>query len=525
MWELPRISINNNNNRNDTGPFRSLVLLLLVAQFFVLEQTSASNHECTGPPFHCETDDGSSSCGNCLEIRSNVSGCDCPSCECAVCDIDLLCCSEFLNKWDFICVDWARQVCDCSSSDAPAAAPDTEEPFNSPAPSTYQSDMPSTLPIGTMLPTVDCGNCNVGRLIQQGCDEEVCESSVCAVDPFCCDTSWDNVCVIQAQELCGCAPVDSFPFGVSRFYEFTGEPALFTVPSSVQMVNMNACGGRGAYTDSSELNEGGAVWLFNVPVTPGESLNVTVGGAGSALAGGYNGGGAPGDAGCSSARGGGGGGATTVFFQGETTSPSILIAGGGGGHGGKSEEGCGPGSGGGGGSGFFGGGGGGGYGGLGGRGGSLQSAGAGGAGGFPALNLSGSDGLLGLGGAGGPAPADMGVTSSTPFGPKGGTGIGADGADSLEGELTGGGGGGGSSYATLASEETFTGVCTFINDGYLAISFSPSGADGDDGSNGRRYRKLTTGADEWACLAPESVDCEPMTPENPECAKWCIRLD
>ncbi len=35
------------------------------------------------------------------------------------------------------------------------------------------------------------------------CDDAVCEAAVCGVDPFCCATRWDSICVGQAVILCG----------------------------------------------------------------------------------------------------------------------------------------------------------------------------------------------------------------------------------------------------------------------------------------------------------------------------------
>lgn len=35
-----------------------------------------------------------------------------------------------------------------------------------------------------------------------GCDDEVCESTVCTVDSFCCDTNWDSICVSEAFDMC-----------------------------------------------------------------------------------------------------------------------------------------------------------------------------------------------------------------------------------------------------------------------------------------------------------------------------------
>jgi hypothetical protein len=37
-----------------------------------------------------------------------------------------------------------------------------------------------------------------------GCDDVECCESVCAIDPFCCDISWDSICAGEAQSLCDC---------------------------------------------------------------------------------------------------------------------------------------------------------------------------------------------------------------------------------------------------------------------------------------------------------------------------------
>jgi hypothetical protein len=36
-----------------------------------------------------------------------------------------------------------------------------------------------------------------------GCDDPSCEMAVCDVDAYCCDTEWDDICVGEAQQLCG----------------------------------------------------------------------------------------------------------------------------------------------------------------------------------------------------------------------------------------------------------------------------------------------------------------------------------
>ncbi|MCA9292171.1 MAG: hypothetical protein KDA25_13645 [Phycisphaerales bacterium] len=48
----------------------------------------------------------------------------------------------------------------------------------------------------------DAGPCDVPNGTP-GCDDEECCATVCSVDPFCCDTEWDQLCADQAAQLCG----------------------------------------------------------------------------------------------------------------------------------------------------------------------------------------------------------------------------------------------------------------------------------------------------------------------------------
>jgi hypothetical protein len=46
-----------------------------------------------------------------------------------------------------------------------------------------------------------CGDCleNNGT---PGCSNAECEATVCAIDGFCCDVSWDGICADEALDLC-----------------------------------------------------------------------------------------------------------------------------------------------------------------------------------------------------------------------------------------------------------------------------------------------------------------------------------
>ena len=53
---------------------------------------------------------------------------------------------------------------------------------------------------------IDCGPCEGGDCCEPhdgvGCDDAACADTVCAVDPFCCDNSWDGLCAGEAQDMC-----------------------------------------------------------------------------------------------------------------------------------------------------------------------------------------------------------------------------------------------------------------------------------------------------------------------------------
>ncbi|HEV3089816.1 MAG TPA: hypothetical protein VGX91_00070 [Candidatus Cybelea sp.] len=122
----------------------------------------------------------------------------------------------------------------------------------------------------------------------------------------------------------------SYPY--HAVFEYTGKKKFFKVPHNVTSLTMEAVGAGGASQVNSGVGRGGRVYAV-VPVTPGESLIVNVGGAGSGTKGGYNGGGSSGYFG-DVQPGYGGGGASDVRRNDGRTSVPILVAGGGGGQGG-----------------------------------------------------------------------------------------------------------------------------------------------------------------------------------------------
>jgi len=218
-----------------------------------------------------------------------------------------------------------------------------------------------------------------------------------------------------------CASVASAGLGSSQtfFYNGTtgadGSSQPFVVPADVCEISADALGAEGGSGFGSFAARGaGGQATATIPVTPGETLQVNVGGQGLAGltsaggAGGFNGGGAGGTSGNA---GGGGGGASDVRQGGTTLTHRVVVAGGGGGSSATFAD-----------SGF----------------------GAGGAGG----GSTGADGDPGLGvaGGGGGTETDGGTAGTgSPSGVAGSPGNGGagGGGGAFTSQAAGGGGGGG----------------------------------------------------------------------------------
>lgn len=200
--------------------------------------------------------------------------------------------------------------------------------------------------------------------------------------------------------------------------------STFVVPAGVTSLSIVAEGGAGAGETINGWTSVGGLGgreTATITVTPGEHLDIEVGGAAIAEVGGVNGGGS----GMAGSLAGGGGGASDVRQGGTSLADRVVVAGGGGG-GGRS----GPGS----------------QGGTGGDGGGTNGTDAfpetGGHFGMEHRGAGGGAGTTSAGGAGGAAVIDGGGTPGT-------LGIGGDGSTNCEVGAAGGGGyyggGGGSS--------------------------------------------------------------------------------
>ncbi|MFT5823783.1 MAG: gliding motility-associated-like protein [Crocinitomix sp.] len=221
--------------------------------------------------------------------------------------------------------------------------------------------------------------------------------------------------------------------GAQTTFTYTGAIQTYTVPGGVTSVQVEVCGAQGQAITLEQYDESvggaGGYAIGTLAVTPGEVLNIYVGGTGTEATPGWNGGAAggwgtpsDGDAG----PGGSGGGASDVR-QGGTAYGDRVIVGGGGGGGGRDYvngwcQPCGTG-------------------GNGGVGGSL----VGGDGDDPFFDLGGFGLNPGAGGNGGTQVAG-GLGGNGPEGPDGANGVIGVGAVGVPGNFSVGSGGGGGGY-------------------------------------------------------------------------------
>ena len=245
-------------------------------------------------------------------------------------------------------------------------------------------------------------------------------------------------------------------------FNYTGAMQTFTVPVGITSITLEAWGAQGGIATTGNGNVGGLGGYSkgNLVVTPGQILNIYVGGKGTGVGnkvlggGGFNGGGNA--QGC----GDGGGGASDIRVDGTALSKRVIVAGGGGGNGYYS---------------YNGGAGGGTAGAVGGNttdgtaayggGGGTQTAGGTGSGNFPGLS-----GSLGIGGNGNVGAELIGYSGGGGGGYYGGAG----GASSIVyGNGQGAAGGGGSSYIGGVTAGTTTAGLR-LGDGLVTISYAAS---------------------------------------------------
>ena len=248
----------------------------------------------------------------------------------------------------------------------------------------------------------------------------------------------------------------AFVFSQTVTFNYTGAVQNWTVPPCVTSITVTAAGARGGGGNGGN----GAIVSGTIAVTPGQILQIRVGGLGACPTSGYNGGGI--GRGANSAANGscGGGGGTDLRLTPYALANRVIVASGGGGMGGGTSDG------------------------IGGAGGCANGApgaspfGAGGGGASQFLGGNGGPGWAGLGAVGqagsiaqGGNGAIDGCYNNSPGGGGGGGlyGGGGGGTDCFSSSPYGGGGGGGGSSLIPAG-----GACTQgLNNGqgYLTITY------------------------------------------------------
>ncbi len=150
---------------------------------------------------------------------------------------------------------------------------------------------------------------------------------------------------VRATLVIACFAAAILSFGAVAFaqdtFNYTGGMQTFVVPPGVTEIQVEVWGAEGAAAADRLPNEPGGLGGYasgTLSVSPGQVLNIFVGGQGDSNgAGGFNGGGPGGNgsagSGCSGGPAGGGGGATDVRLAGTALSDRVIVAGGGGGSG------------------------------------------------------------------------------------------------------------------------------------------------------------------------------------------------
>ncbi len=110
--------------------------------------------------------------GNCCQ-PNGTPGCNNTACCEAVCAADPFCCEV---EWDDLCVEEAEATPVCNCAPPPPGCPGAGD---------------CCQPNGT-----------------PGCSNTACCEAVCDLDPFCCETEWDDICVQSTDGIaaCNCAP-------------------------------------------------------------------------------------------------------------------------------------------------------------------------------------------------------------------------------------------------------------------------------------------------------------------------------
>ncbi len=164
---------------------------------------------CGPPPNPCNPNAGP------CEAPNGTPGCDDPVCCELICSQDSFCCDV---EWDQVCADAAIEQCGpCNPNAGPCEAPNgtpgcddpeccelicSQDPFCCDVEWDQICANAAIEQCGAAACAPKAGNCYLANGTP-GCEIIACCETVCADDPFCCDTEWDNLCVGGAVDFCG----------------------------------------------------------------------------------------------------------------------------------------------------------------------------------------------------------------------------------------------------------------------------------------------------------------------------------
>jgi len=161
------------------------------------------------------------SCAHSVCVEGDPLDPTCSTCAETVCNVDPFCCEQ---SWDGLCVSEANDLCggictECAHDTCEVGGP--LEPTCNPCVATVCAQDAFCCKGGwddicvreaESLCGLDCTPpcahdvCEQGERLDPACDP--CVEKVCAQDPFCCEQSWDALCVAEAEKICGpdCTP-------------------------------------------------------------------------------------------------------------------------------------------------------------------------------------------------------------------------------------------------------------------------------------------------------------------------------
>jgi len=158
---------------------------------------------------------------------NGTPGCDDATCQDTICAADAFCCQM---EWDAMCGNAAMFEPDCNG--VGGSCPDGSEVCGNDMTEAGEAcdgadlNMEDCVSLGfgggALSCAADCltfdtsmcadplGDCCMPNGTP-GCDDMTCQDTVCAFDPFCCDTEWDGQCAGEAAMEADCAGVGSCP--------------------------------------------------------------------------------------------------------------------------------------------------------------------------------------------------------------------------------------------------------------------------------------------------------------------------